>query len=80
MVLESGGIVVLGGIVVMVSHQETLGDSASSIEGCRIYHKVLCQIMEQQKVKVKTLDTTSFSKLLSARIILKLKRLGAKIL
>ena len=33
-----------------------------------------------EKVKVKTLEATAFSKILRARIILKLKKLGAKIL
>ena len=35
---------------------------------------------DAEKVKVKTLEATELSKMLSARIILKLKKLGAKIL
>ena len=34
--------------------------------------------MVQQKVNLETVETTAFSKMLSSKIILKLKRLGAK--
>ena len=38
------------------------------------------RVMAQQKVKIKTLEKTNISKMLSVKIILKLKKLGTKIL
>ena len=80
MVLEMGGIAVSGGIAVTEPHQETLGSSASSAYGLWISPIEVCRGMAHQKVKLKTLEATTFPKMLSAKIVMKLKNLGAKIL
>ena len=80
MVLELVVIAVSDGIVVKKSHQEKLGALASLTEGRQISPSGACNSTEKKKPKVKTREATEFSKMLRARIILKLKNLGAKIL
>ena len=78
--MEAGGFGMLDGIAVMEYHQKQFGYWASSTEGCRISLTGARHGMAKQKVKVKVLETTAFPEMLSVRIILKLKKLGEKIL
>ena len=70
----------LGRIATAEFHQSTSVASTSSIEGIRISLTGARHGIAQKKVKLKTLKGTSFSKTMAARIILKLKKFGAKIL
>ena len=62
------------------SHQETPVALSSLIEGYRIFPTGARRGMLRRKVNVKTLKATEFKKMLGVRIMLKLKKLGAKIL
>ena len=55
-------------------------DSASLIEGCWISLTEVGCDMENKKVKVKTLEATTFSKMVITRVVLKLKKLGTKMM
>ena len=64
----------------MSPHQETLGYSTYLTGEHFTSPTGAHRGTEHQKVKVKTLEATAFSKILSARIILKLKKLGTTII
>ena len=68
------------GIRVIAYHQGTSGASTSSEEVRQVSPRGAYHGMSKQKIKVKTLKATAFSDILSARIILKLKIMGAKVL
>ena len=77
---ESDGIYISGRIYVMESQQETSGDLSFLNKEHWISLTGSPHGMVQQKVNVKTVETSEFSKMLNERIILKLKKLSAKIL
>ena len=52
----------LGRILMMTTHQETLGFNTSSVEACWVFLTGACHGMAQQKVKVKILKVTKISK------------------
>ena len=67
----------MGGIALSESHQDTMGALAYLTEG-NVSPTGARSGMEQRKAKLKTLETTTFSEMLSSRIVFKLKKLGAK--
>ena len=65
-------------IVVMKYHEETSGALASLTEGRHIFPKGAHYGMAQQKLRLKTLEATAFSKMLSTRIIFNLEKVRHK--